>query len=104
MKPLGFLSEEVWSQSESVDILLGAREQAYYDKKTAARGLATIIIMAKKSVIARATRQKYTVRLVNRCFKCGRKHGFIRDFGLCRICFRELANEGKIPGVTKSSW
>jgi len=56
--------------------------------------------MAKKSVIARANKkQKYSTREVNRCFKCGRKHGYMRDFGLCRICFRELANEGKIPGV-----
>jgi len=61
--------------------------------------------MAKKSVIARANRTpKYSSRTVNRCFKCGRKRGYMRDFGLCRICFRELANEGKLPGVTKSSW
>ena len=60
--------------------------------------------MAKKSVIARAKKQKFAVREVNRCFKCGRKHGYIRDFDLCRICFRELANEGKIPGIKKSSW
>lgn len=44
------------------------------------------------------------VRLKHRCFKCGRPRGFMRQFGLCRICFRELANEGKIPGVRKSSW
>lgn len=61
--------------------------------------------MAKKSVIARAERKpKFSSREVNRCFKCGRKHGYMRDFDLCRICFRELANEGKIPGVKKSSW
>lgn len=61
--------------------------------------------MAKKSVIARANRTpKYSSRVVRRCFKCGRKHGYMRDFDLCRICFRELANEGKLPGVTKSSW
>ncbi len=61
--------------------------------------------MAKKSVIARAKKTpKFSSRIVNRCFKCGRKHGYMRDFGLCRICFRELANEGKIPGVAKSSW
>jgi len=61
--------------------------------------------MAKTSVIARANKKpKFEVRAVNRCFKCGRKHGYMRDFGLCRICFRELANEGKIPGVKKSSW
>jgi small subunit ribosomal protein S14 len=61
--------------------------------------------MAKTSVKARAAKTpKFSTRAVNRCFKCGRKHGFMRDFGLCRICFRELANEGKIPGIKKSSW
>ncbi|MBU4480136.1 type Z 30S ribosomal protein S14 [Patescibacteria group bacterium] len=61
--------------------------------------------MAKKSVIARSQRTpKFSSREVNRCFKCGRKRGYMRDFGLCRICFRECANEGKIPGITKSSW
>ena len=61
--------------------------------------------MAKKSVIARSQKKpKFSTRIVRRCFKCGRVHGFMRDFGLCRICFRELANEGRIPGVRKSSW
>ncbi len=61
--------------------------------------------MAKKSVIARSQKTpKFTTRCVNRCFKCGRKHGYMRDFDLCRICFRELANEGMIPGIKKSSW
>ncbi|MBI4136293.1 MAG: type Z 30S ribosomal protein S14 [Candidatus Vogelbacteria bacterium] len=61
--------------------------------------------MAKKSVIARSLRRpKFSTRLVRRCFRCGRKRGFMRDFGLCRICFREYANEGMIPGVKKSSW
>jgi len=51
--------------------------------------------MAKKSVIARALKTpKYKSRVVRRCFRCGRKRGYIRDFDLCRICFRELANEG----------
>ena len=44
------------------------------------------------------------VRAKNRCFKCGRPRGFMRDFGLCRICFRELANKGMITGIKKSSW
>ncbi len=91
-------------ERESVDILLGARKKVSQSKKAAVVNVLTKINMAKKSVIARATRQKFEVRKVNRCFKCGRKHGFMRDFGLCRICFRELANEGKIPGITKSSW
>lgn len=61
--------------------------------------------MAKKSVIARSEKKpKYSTREVRRCFKCGRKHGYMRDFGLCRICFREMANQGLIPGVQKSSW
>ena len=61
--------------------------------------------MAKKSVEERAKKKpKFSTRIVRRCFRCGRKRGFMRPFGLCRICFRELANEGKIPGVKKSSW
>ena len=61
--------------------------------------------MAKASVKARALKKpKFSTRVVRRCFKCGRKRSYIGDFGLCRICFRELANEGKIPGVKKSSW
>ncbi|MEK7482070.1 MAG: type Z 30S ribosomal protein S14 [Patescibacteria group bacterium] len=61
--------------------------------------------MAKQSVIARALKKpKYSTRIVRRCFKCGRKRGYIRDFGLCRICFREMASKGEIPGVKKASW
>jgi small subunit ribosomal protein S14 len=60
--------------------------------------------MAKKSMVIRESRRKYAVRVRNRCKKCGRPRGYIRRFGLCRICFRELALEGKIPGVVKSSW
>jgi len=61
--------------------------------------------MAKTSVVARANKKpKFSSRIVLRCFRCGRKNGFMRSFGLCRICFRELANEGMIPGIKKSSW
>jgi small subunit ribosomal protein S14 len=60
--------------------------------------------MAKKSLIARETKRKYKIRVRNRCQKCGRPRGYIRRFGLCRICFRELALQGQIPGVVKSSW
>ncbi|MDO8572898.1 MAG: type Z 30S ribosomal protein S14 [bacterium] len=61
--------------------------------------------MAKTSVIARANKKpKFSSRIVRRCFRCGRKRGYMRDFNLCRICFREYANEGMIPGVKKSSW
>ena len=47
---------------------------------------------------------KFAVRAYTRCERCGRPHGVLRKFKLCRICFRELANEGKIPGVKKASW
>jgi small subunit ribosomal protein S14 len=61
--------------------------------------------MAKKALIAKAERKpKFKSRVVRRCFRWGRKHGYMRDFGLCRICFRELANEGEIPGIKKASW
>ena len=46
----------------------------------------------------------YPTRVYNRCGLCARRHGFMRFFGICRICFRELACNGEIPGVTKSSW
>lgn len=61
--------------------------------------------MATKAQIAKSKRvPKFKSRVVRRCFRCGRKHGYMRKFGLCRICFREAANKGLIPGVTKSSW
>ena len=61
--------------------------------------------MAKTSVIARSKKTpKFSTRQKNRCFRCGRGNGYMRDFGVCRICFRELANEGMLPGVRKSSW
>ena len=61
--------------------------------------------MATEAQIAKSLRTpKFSSRIVRRCWRCGRKHGFIRDFGLCRICFRELANRGDLPGVKKSSW
>lgn len=61
--------------------------------------------MAKKSQIAKSKKTpKFSTRIVRRCFKCGKKRSHMRDFNLCRICFREMANEGLIPGVKKSSW
>lgn len=61
--------------------------------------------MAKKSMIARWKKQKkFKVRSYNRCQICGRPHGYMRDFGVCRLCFRKLARDGMLPGVTKSSW
>ncbi|MFC2170488.1 type Z 30S ribosomal protein S14 [Calditrichota bacterium] len=61
--------------------------------------------MAKTSLIAKSKReQKFKVRNYNRCGRCGRPRAFLRKFGMCRICFRELALQGMIPGVAKSSW
>ncbi len=61
--------------------------------------------MAKKSLIAKAKRTpKFKVRAYNRCQRCGRPRAFLRKFGLCRICVRQLAHAGELPGVTKSSW
>lgn len=61
--------------------------------------------MAKKCLIEKSNRkQKFKVRQYNRCHRCGRPRAFMRDFGICRICFRELASSGLIPGVTKASW
>lgn len=61
--------------------------------------------MAKTSMIAKANRApKFSTRAVNRCKVCGRGRAYMRKFGVCRICFRELANQGRLPGVKKSSW
>ncbi|MGD2177283.1 MAG: type Z 30S ribosomal protein S14 [Anaerolineae bacterium] len=60
--------------------------------------------MARKCLIEREKDRKYEVREVNRCKRCGRPRGYIRRFQLCRICFRELALKGEIPGVRKASW
>lgn len=49
-------------------------------------------------------RTSFKTRVFNQCTQCGRRRGYIRDFGICRICLRELAHKGLIPGVTKSSW
>ena len=61
--------------------------------------------MAKKSLIVKSQRTpKFAARAYTRCERCGRPRAYIRKFHLCRICFRELANNGMIPGVTKASW
>ena len=61
--------------------------------------------MAKKSLIVKANRPpKFQRAQVNRCKMCGRSRAYMRKFGVCRICFRELASTGRLPGVTKSSW
>ena len=61
--------------------------------------------MAKKSLVVKNYRKpKFMVREYTRCKRCGRPHGVLRKYGICRICFRELASQGEIPGVKKSSW
>ncbi|MDD4539671.1 type Z 30S ribosomal protein S14 [Oligosphaera ethanolica] len=61
--------------------------------------------MARKSLIVKSQRTpKFSVRSYNRCERCGRARAYIRKFHLCRICFRELASNGQIPGVMKASW
>lgn len=61
--------------------------------------------MARKALINQAkAKPKYSTRSLNRCNLCGRKGGYLRKFGACRICFRILASRGEIPGITKSSW
>lgn len=61
--------------------------------------------MATKGQIVKSNKKpKYRTRKVRRCWRCGRKRGYMREFDVCRICFRELATKGAIPGVRKSSW
>jgi small subunit ribosomal protein S14 len=61
--------------------------------------------MAKKALVQKWMKTpKFSTRRYNRCNICGRPRGYMRDFQMCRICFRELASIGRIPGVTKSSW
>ncbi len=61
--------------------------------------------MAKKSKIVRESKKlKYKIRYRNRCYLCGRPRGFLRKFGICRLCFREYAHKGELPGVKKASW
>ncbi|MEI3530544.1 MAG: type Z 30S ribosomal protein S14 [Bacilli bacterium] len=61
--------------------------------------------MAKTSMKVKASRTpKFKVREYTRCQRCGRPHAVLRKYGICRICFRELAYKGQIPGIKKSSW
>ncbi|HBH46514.1 MAG TPA: type Z 30S ribosomal protein S14 [Candidatus Jacksonbacteria bacterium] len=61
--------------------------------------------MAKKSKVAKSKRKpKFSTRVVNRCWRCGRNRGYLRYFQMCRICVREMAEKGNLPGVRKSSW
>ena len=61
--------------------------------------------MGKTAWRAKAARPpKFSSRVVHRCSLCGRRRGFVRDFGLCRLCFRSLAHQGELPGVRKATW
>ena len=61
--------------------------------------------MAKKSLVVKAKKEpKFKVRTKNRCQLCGRPRAYMRKFGICRICFRELAHKGEVPGLFKASW
>jgi small subunit ribosomal protein S14 len=61
--------------------------------------------MAKKSLIAKSQRKpKFQVRAYNRCKRCGRSRAYLRKFGMCRICVRQLASRGELPGIRKASW
>jgi small subunit ribosomal protein S14 len=61
--------------------------------------------VAKKSLIAKSQKTpKFNVRAYNRCRRCGRPRAYYRKFGICRLCFRQLALQGDLPGVVKSSW
>lgn len=61
--------------------------------------------MAKKSLIVKQKKhQKFSVRAYTRCERCGRPRAILRKFGICRLCFRDLAYKGAIPGVKKASW
>jgi len=61
--------------------------------------------MARKAQIAKSNRKpKFSTRVNKRCWRCGRRYGYMRKFNICRICFRELASKGDMPGVRKSSW
>ena len=61
--------------------------------------------MAKTSLVVKASRPaKFSTRKYTRCQRCGRPHGVLRKFGLCRICLREMAYKGEIPGMKKASW
>ena len=61
--------------------------------------------MATAAQIARSKKTpKFSTRKVSRCWRCGKQRSYMRQFGVCRICFRELADKGEIPGIKKSSW
>lgn len=61
--------------------------------------------MARKALIIKSEKKpKFSTRVQRRCWRCGKIRGFMRKFGLCRICFKELAVKGELPGIKKASW
>jgi small subunit ribosomal protein S14 len=61
--------------------------------------------MARKAMVLKSQKTpRFQVRIHNRCRLCGRPHAFMRKYGICRLCFRQLAHKGQIPGVKKASW
>ncbi len=83
------------------DVLISPKNKAHSGNEPYNRDT----FMAKTCMIVKAKRPpKFKVRSYHRCQTCGRSRGFLRKFGLCRICFRTFALQGKVPGVTKSSW
>jgi small subunit ribosomal protein S14 len=61
--------------------------------------------MARKAQIEKTKRTpKFSVRANNRCSRCGRSRAYLRKFGICRICFRQMSLNGEVPGVRKASW
>jgi len=61
--------------------------------------------MARKALVVKALRKpKFSTRTIRRCRVCGRVRAYYRKYGLCRICLREIASRGEMPGITKSSW
>jgi len=61
--------------------------------------------MARKALVNKSKQKpKFSTRKISRCAICGRGHGYMRDFDICRICFRDLARQGKLPGIKKASW
>ncbi|MFN7998963.1 MAG: type Z 30S ribosomal protein S14 [Bryobacteraceae bacterium] len=66
--------------------------------------LEAVVKDRKSDRVSRAKTRKFAIRHRNRCWRCGRPRGYLRKFGICRLCFRQLALNGEVPGVIKASW
>src|SRR5438094_595573 len=90
---------------DQLTTIAGQRAQVRLARKSIASLRSRRVVESNKSLVVKASRpQKFKVRNYTRCRRCGRPRAVYRKFGLCRICLRELAHEGAIPGMTKSSW